>query len=270
MVPVYAWVSSAATKAGWQDLAPLGKKIEDVGGEIGTHSRFHRINREMNEQRWKEELDDAIQEIEFNMSDYDYPVGKVEFFINPGNTIYMNDYIQLAKRFSLYLTHGFEQDMPLGYGNLTWYTGPYKNFVILENTPSPDYQWFYDPTWSYTTQQITAYQEAIFDHLYENIGRGVIYNQMWHDYSIISQSQYGKDRIMNENNIAMYDAIKSKFATHDIYCPNTSGLTQKLRSLAQWNYRWKSSAHTIENDYRFLSGVNRYLTLFHRRDGDKN
>ena len=262
VVPVYAWVSSAATKAGWQDLAPLGKKIEEVGGEIGTHSRFHRINREMNEQRWKEELDDAIQEIEFNMSDFDYPIGKVEFFINPGNTIYMNDYQELAKRFSFYMTHGFEQDMPIGYGNLTWYTGPFKNFVLLENIPSPDYQWFYDPSWSYTTQQITAYQEAIFDHLFQNIQRGVIYNQMWHDYSITSQAQYGKSRIMNENNIAMYDALKAKFAINDIYCPTPVELTNKLLSMAQWNYRWKSTGNNLELTIDFSKALSDTLPYF--------
>jgi len=245
VVPVYAWVSSGATKAGWQDLAPLGKMIEDAGGEVGTHSRFHRINREMNEKRWKEELDDAIEEIEFNMSDYGYSIGKVEFFINPGNTIRMEDYGQIASRFSFYMTHGFEQDMPLGYGNLTWFAGAHKNFVVLENTPSPDYQWFYDPTWSYTTQQITAYEEAIFDHMYTNVGRGVIFNEMWHDYSITSQPQYGKDRIMNKNNIAFYDGIKAKFLTHDIYCPHPVELTNKLCAMAQWNYEWKSEANEI-------------------------
>jgi len=245
VVPVYAWVSSSATKAGWQDLAPLGKKIEDTGGEIGTHSKFHRIDREMTEQRWKEELDDAIQEIEFNTADYDFPVGKVEFFINPGNTIYMENYEQIARRFIFYMTHGFEQDMPIGYGNLTWFTGPYKNLVVLEDTPSPDYQWFYDPTWSYTTAQITAYQEAIFDHMFDNIGRGIIYNQMWHDYSITSQPQYGKSRIMNKNNLAMYDAIKTKFATRDIYCPTPLELTNKLRAMAQWDYSWESSDNKV-------------------------
>jgi hypothetical protein len=61
------------------------------------------------------------------------------------------------------MTHGFEQDTPVGFGNMTWYTGPHKNLVVLDNTPSPDYQWFYDPTWSYTTAQITSYQEAIRD-----------------------------------------------------------------------------------------------------------
>ena len=71
---------------------PTGKKLEDAGGQIGTHSSFHRINREMTEKRWKEELDDAIREIEFNMSDYGYDIGKVDGFINPGNTIHMDDY----------------------------------------------------------------------------------------------------------------------------------------------------------------------------------
>jgi hypothetical protein len=172
----------------------------------------------------------------------------VECFINPGNTIKMDDYEQVAKRFSFYMTHGFEQDMPLGFGNFTWFTGSYKNLAMLEDTPSPDYQWFYDPTWSYTTQQITAYQEAIFDHMFERIGRGVVYNQMWHDYSITSQPQYGKSRIVNSNNIAMYDAIRNKFAVKEIYCPAPIELGHKLRLMAQWDYGWR-----IEKDKLFLT-----------------
>jgi len=254
VVPVYAWVSSGATKAGWQDLAPLGKKIEDLGGEIGTHSKYHRIDKNMNAERWKEELGGSIKEIEFNMSDYDCPIGKVEWFINPGNTIQMKDYEEIAKRFSFYMTHGFEQDMPLGYGNLTWYTGPHKNLAVLENIPSPDYQWFYDPTWSYTTAQITAYEEAIFDHLYSNIGRGVIFNEMWHDYSITTQPQSKKDRVVNESNIAFYDAMQAKFATSKIYCPTPEDLGHKLRAMKQWDYSWQSSADRVEIKLN-LSGV---------------
>jgi hypothetical protein len=243
VVPLYAWVSSTAVSSGWQDIAPLGKKLEDVGGQIGTHSKFHNIDQNMTEQRWKEELDEAIQEIEFNMSDYGYDIGKVDCFINPGNTIHMDDYNQVAKRFGFYMTHGFEQDMPIGYGNFTWFNEDQKNFVVLENTPSPDYQWFYDPTWSYTTQQITAYEENIFDHMYNNIQRGVIFNQMWHDYSITSQPQYGKDRVINQSNIAMYDAIKTKFKNYDIYCPEPEDLRYKLCIMAQSNISW-----TVDNN----------------------
>ena len=245
VVSLYAWVSSGATKAGWQDLAPLGKKLEDLGGQIGTHSKFHRIDRQMNERRWKEELDDAIREIEFNMSDYGYDIGKVDCFINPGNTIHMDDYNQVANRFKFYMTHGFEQNTPIGFGNFTWYTEDSLNFVVLENTPSPDYQWFYDPSWSYTTQQITAYEENIYDHLFNNVQRGVIYNQMWHDYSIISQSQRKKDRIVNEYNLPMYDAIKSKFYTTDIYCPTPIELQNKLVTMAQSDYSWKSTGNEL-------------------------
>jgi hypothetical protein len=249
VVPVYAWVSSTATTAGWQDLAPLGKKLESFGGQIGTHSKFHNIDQEMNEQRWKEELDDAIKEIEFNMADYGYDIGKVDCFINPGNTIHMSDYNQIAKRFGFYMTHGFEQDMPIGFGNFTWFNENEKNFVVLENTPSPDYQWFYDPTWSYTTQQITAYEESIFDHLYDNIKRGVIFNQMWHDYSITSQPQYGKDRIVNTNNLAMYDAIKTKFQNNNIYCPEPADLRYKICIMAKSNYSW--SVNGDELNFKF-------------------
>ena len=238
VVPLYAWVASTAASAGWQDIAPLGKKLEEVGGQIGTHSKFHNIDQNMTEQRWKEELDDAISEIEFNMADYGYDIGKVDCFINPGNTIHMSDYSQVAKRFGFYMTHGFEQDMPIGFGNFTWFNEDYKNFVLLENTPSPDYQWFYDPTWSYTTQQITAYEENIFDHMYQNVKHGAIFNQMWHDYSITSQPQYGKDRIVNTNNISMYDAIKTKFKNSDIYCPDPQDLRYKICIMAQSNYNW--------------------------------
>jgi hypothetical protein len=136
--------------------------------------------------------------------------------------------------------------MPLGWGNLTWYTGPHKNMVLLENIPSPDYQWFYDPEWSYTTQQITAYEEAIFDHLFNNIGRGAIFNQMWHDYSITSQPQYGKDRIMNKKNIAMYDALSAKFAAYPIYCPTPEDLGHKLRAMAQWDYSWETNDNEVK------------------------
>jgi uncharacterized membrane protein len=246
VLSVYGWVSSGAVKAGWQDLAPLGKMMEDAGSQIGTHSKHHRINREMNHERWSEELDESIRDIEFNTADYGYPIGKVDFFINPGNTIRMEDYQQVAQRFSFYMTHGFEQDMPIGYGNLTWYTGPYEELVVLEDTPSPDYQWFYDPTWSYTTQQITAYEEAVFDHMIEKIGRGVIFNEMWHDYSITTMAQYGKDRIMNTNNRPFYDAVRAKFATSDIYCPGPVDLGHKLRAMAQWEYSWKSDDDRVE------------------------
>jgi hypothetical protein len=131
---------------------------------------------------------------------------------------------------------------------MTWFTGANKDFVLLENSPHPDYQWFYDPTWSYTTAQITANEEAIFDHMFHNVGRGVIFNEMWHDYSISSAPvNEGKDkRITNANNFPFYEAMKTKFGTLPIYCPEPQELAQKLRAMAQWNYSWKASDDAIE------------------------
>jgi hypothetical protein len=248
VVPLYTWVSSFVKKAGWDKLAPLGKHLEDLGGEIGTHSKFHEIDRKMTPDRWHEELDGSVDEIEQNMRAQGYPIRKIQSMINPGDTIPMEDYGEVAARFSFYMTHGLEQSVPLGFGNMTWFTGANKDFVVLENSPHPDYQWFYDPTWSYTTAQITANEEAIFDHMFQDVGRGVIFNEMWHDYSISSAPvNEGKDkRITNQNNFPFYEAMKTKFGTLPIYCPEPQELAQKLRAMAQWNYSWKASDDAIE------------------------
>ena len=248
VVPLYTWVSSFVKKAGWDKLAPLGKRLEDLGGEIGTHSKFHEIDRKMTPDRWREELDGSVEEIEQNMRAQGFPIRKIQSMINPGDTIPMEDYGEVAGRFSFYMTHGLEQSVPLGFGNMTWFTGANKDFVVLENSPHPDYQWFYDPTWSYTTAQMTADEEAIFDHMFQNVGRGVIFNEMWHDYSISSAPVHeGKDkRIINENNFPFYEAMKTKFATLPVYCPEPQELAHKLRAMAQWNYSWKASDDTIE------------------------
>ena len=248
VVPLYTWVSSFVKKAGWDKVAPLGKGLENLGGEIGTHSKFHEIDRKMTPDRWREELDGSIAEIEENMRAQGVPIRKIQSMINPGDTIPMEDYREVAARFSFYMTHGLEQSVPLAFGNMTWFTGANKDFVVLENSPHPDYQWFYDPTWSYTTAQITANEEAIFDHMFHNVGRGVIFNEMWHDYSISSAPVHeGKDkRITNQNNFPFYEAMKTKFGTLPIYCPEPQELAQKLRAMAQWNYSWKASDNSIE------------------------
>jgi hypothetical protein len=248
VVPLYTWVSSFVKKAGWDKLASPGKRLENLGGEIGTHSKFHEIDRKMTPDRWREELDGSVEEIEQNMRAQGFPIRKIQSMINPGDTIPMEDYGEVAGRFSFYMTHGLEQSVPLAFGNMTWFTGANKDFVLLENSPHPDYQWFYDPTWSYTTAQITANEEAIFDHMFHNVGRGVIFNEMWHDYSISSAPvNEGKDkRITNQNNFPFYEAMETKFGTLPIYCPEPQELAQKLRAMAQWNYSWKASDDTIE------------------------
>lgn len=270
VVPLYCFVSSAGAKAGWEKLAELSQRLEDLGGQIGSHSKYHRIESRMGAEKYREELDGSIAEIESNMSANGAHVGKVELFINPGDTIVNSDYHEVAQRFQMMMTHGFEQDTPIGSGVMSWFTGEHKDFVVLDDTPSPDYQWFYDPTWSYTTAQITSYQEATFDHLFRNIGRGYIYNQMWHDYSISSMplrhegeersGTAGKPpRIANSSNIAMYEALKAKFATNPIYAPEPMEVAEKLRAMAAWNYSWTRQGDTLDMVFD-LSGLPRPTT----------
>jgi hypothetical protein len=256
VVSLYCWVSDEGKKAGWKELAVLGQQLEDLGGQIGTHSKFHRIRSSMGAEKYKEELDGSIGEIETNMASNGARIGNVDLFINPGDTIINSDYEELAKRFQLVMTHGFEQDTPIGFGVMNWFTGNHKGLVVLDDTPSPDWQWFYETSWSYTTAQITNYQEATFDHLFNNVGRGYIYNQMWHDYGISSmplrrpkntQEQPDKPfRIGNSSNIAMYEALKSKFATYPIYCPEPYEVVEKLRAMASWDYSWAQNDQGLE------------------------
>ncbi len=253
---VYAWVSSGATKAGWEALAPLGKRLEEVGGQIGTHSKNHRIRNGMPEDRWKVELEDSVAEIESNLARVGTPLGRVEWFINPGDTISNLHYGQLAPLFRMCMTHGFEQDTPIGFGNITWYTGPEKNFVVLDDVPSPDYQWYYDPEWSYTTAQITSFQEAILDHLFEGVGRGVVYNQMWHDYGISSMPVTQRalppgaaprpPRIKNTYLLPLYEAVRAKWASLPIYAPEPEDLVNKMLALAQWDYSWQADESHVD------------------------
>jgi hypothetical protein len=165
-------------------------------------------------------------------------------------------YDKLARLFRICMTHGFEQDTPIGFGNMTWHTGPEKNFVVLENTPSPDYQWFYDPEWSYTTAQIVAYEEAIADHLFNSVGHGVVYNQMWHDYGISSMPVTQRalpagvaprpPRIKNTYVLPLYEAVRAKWAALPVYCPEPEDLVNKVLALAQWDYAWQVDGPRVE------------------------
>jgi hypothetical protein len=60
-----------------------------------------------------------------------------------------------------------------------------------------------------------------------------------------AQFNIGK-RIINASNIAFYDAMRQKFATHDIYCPEPVDLANKLRALAQWDYNWTFGDNQLE------------------------
>ena len=253
VVSLYGWVSADAADAGWEQLAELGGRLEATGGQIGTHSRYHDLDIELDDEIAKRALDASVVEIERAMLEHGQSIGGVDFLINPNNTIPMFSYDHIARRFSFYMTHGFEQNVPLAYGNLTWNAGDNRDFVVINNSPTPDYQWFYAPGWDYSSQQVTAYQEAIFDHMFSNVGRGVIFNQMWHDYGVTSTplepdmfdwwGLWPQD--WPDDQRPLYDALAAKFATEAIYCPDAVDLGQKLRAMAQWSYSWNATGDRI-------------------------
>jgi hypothetical protein len=254
VVPIYAFVSDLAAKAGWDKLAPLAKELEALGGEIGSHSKTHGDyfdTQKISDADWHSELDGSIEAITSNLEKNGAPIGKLDMFINPGNSILMEYYGQIARRFALMMTHGLETDTPIAFGNLTWFTGPDKNLVVLDNVPAPDWAWFYMPDWSYSTGSIVANQETIIDHMFHNIGRGAIFSLMWHDYSITEPPMVMRrktTRITNTINMPLYQAVADKWATLPIYCPEPEDLANKVRAMAQWDYSWKSEGNRIEMD----------------------
>jgi hypothetical protein len=254
-LPVYAWVSSRAMKAGWKALSGLGKGLQEVGGSVASHSRSHFLSRDVTGDLAKAELDGSTEEIESQMRTHGSSIGKIRVFVNPMVTIKMDSYSHIAERFSLFMTHGFEQQSALGYGSMSWFSrNSKKPLVVVNSTPMGDFQWFYDPEWSYTTAEATAYQEAIFEHMYHHISRGVLFNQMWHDYAVSSRYKkryfdwlpFPKHRIRNADNRPLYDAMQRKFASHAIYFPDVDDLSNKMNAMAKWNYSWRFSKDRLE------------------------
>jgi hypothetical protein len=251
-VPVYGWVSQRATETGWENIAAIGKEVEDVGGEIGTHSKTHFFNRHVDAELAKTELDGSVAEIESNMQRLGFPIGDVDFFINPGKTIFMKDYDEIARRFSLYMTHGFQFSMPVGYGLTDWFTNPGRELAVIENSATSDYQWFYAPGSTYTREQAIAYETAIFDHMLHKLGRSVIFNLMWHDYSIGHKDSIS-DRLRSlwspdyiPAHLLYYDALHERFSANDLYFPTPVDLVQKLRAAARCRYDWESTETRID------------------------
>jgi len=148
----------------------------------------------------------------------------------------MEDYGEVAGRFSFYMTHGLEQSVPLGFGNMTWFTGANKDFVLLENSPHPDYQWFYDPTWSYTTAQIYRQRRSHLRPHVSQCRRGVIFNEMWHDYSISSmprQRRQGQAHT-NENNFSVLRGDENEV------CNAPEFIVRNPRNSRKTTCRWRS------------------------------
>ena len=256
---VFSFVSSWATRAGWHFFVDRARQMQAQGSVIATHTMNHRLEGLRTEEEFQTQLDGSREEIRENLSVRGFDPGEIRYLINPGNTLAMHQYHQVAKRFDLFMTHGLDQNLEVTYGAMTWFTDGIR-LPVIGDSPSPDYQWLYDPTWSHTTPEIANYQNLVLDHYCTQIGNGVILDLMWHDYGMsnilyagprfISRLPEGT-RVFNDDNWELYETTRNFWATHNIYCPEPEELAAKMKFLSNAAYQWRWENGALVMDIRF-------------------
>lgn len=257
---VMTYVSAWATRAGWHFYVDHSRKLQELGTAIGTHSMNHRLSELETEEEFSYELDGSKKEIRDNHVSRGYDVGEIRYLVNPGNTLAMHHLDQVRKRFDFFMTHGQDQYLPVAYGNINWFTGG-KPLPMVDDSPSPDYQWFYDSEWSHTTAEVANYENLVLDHLYNTVGNGVVFDAMWHDYGMskmligeprnVTKIMREGTRIINDNNQEYYETIRNFWNTHDVYCPEPAELAAKLTVLSNATITWTAEADALTANISF-------------------
>jgi hypothetical protein len=238
----YAIVSGLAQDVDWDGFeTPQMKELERLGGSIGSHSHTHKndMSNDLGASGWDVEVRQSMKIIRDHFTSGSFRPA-VDVFINPGDTIAWADYRRFFKDVRAYFTHGFELSVPYTSGmsgfDLPSGTAP---VALFGNTPVPDYQWFYDPEWSYGLGEATEIQRGILGYFQRRLGRGALYNQMWHDYGIAGNPP---DHDPGGGPFdAFYDAIREHFATQRVYAPAVAevttklGIAQRSRFSSQWS-----------------------------------
>ena len=257
---VFSFVSAWAERSGWHFYVDRSRRMQEQGSVIGTHTKDHRLEGLRTDEQFSEQLDGTKKQIREAHIARGYDTGEIRYLINPGNTLEMHYYDQVARRFDMFMTHGLDQYLPVTYGNMTWFTGGIQ-LPVIGDSPCPDYQWFYDTSWSHTTPEIAAYQTQVLDHYCSTIGNGVVFDLMWHDYGMsnilyagprfVSRVIANGTRIINDNNWELYETTRNFWATHDIYCPEPEELVAKMEFLSNASYDWRCEGDALVMDIRF-------------------
>lgn len=253
----YGIVTGRAEETGWSQFVPLVKRLEESGGEIGTHTHTHDIHGVVDEEVAVRELDESIRAIEHRLTEAGYDPDGAPFLINPNGMIPMTAYGEIASRFPLFLTHGIAPSVPIAYGVSPWFGESDPPFAVIYDSPAPDFQWLYDRDWSYTAEEAAEIQTAIFRHYVQDIKRGVLFDMMWHDYGIAS-SGYDQSRPQfrwadlfkparkkSVSNRPLFDALRREFADARVYCPEPLETAAKLRLMKSANYTWSRGDSTL-------------------------
>ena len=226
---VYGIVSAFAGDAdNWASFRTYGPEIERLGGSIGTHSHTHpfQMSAELDAAGWVTEVADSLQLIRDTLGDQSWTPA-ANTFINPGGGIVLLDYGNFFADVELYMTHGFEQLTPYSSGVMGFgLPDGVAPRPVVNNTPVPDFIWLFVDEFIYSVDQAAMGQANILDYYQNTVGRGVLYNQMWHDYAI---SDLDLDRHDLSSPIApLFDVNGDHFATSRIYAPSVPELTGKM------------------------------------------
>ena len=251
---IMSYVSSWATRAGWHFYVDHSRKLQELGTYIGTHSMNHRLSELKTPEEFVIELDGSKKEIRDNHVSRGFDPGEIRYLVNPGNTLAFNHYDEVASRFDFFMSHGYDQSLPVAYGNLSWFTGG-KQLAMVQDSPSPDYQWFYDSEWSYSTAEVANYESRILNHMFNTIGNGVIFDAMWHDYGMskmlvgeprnVTKIKRDGTRIINDSNQEYYETIRNFWNSHDVYCPEAPELVGKMKLLSNASFKWKTEGDIL-------------------------
>ncbi|MCG8417036.1 MAG: hypothetical protein MJE77_03710 [Proteobacteria bacterium] len=226
---VYGIVSVYAVEASWNGFIECGGELQELGGSIGSHSHTHnyQMSEELDDAGWNTEVAGSMHLIRDSLFAADY-VPDTYAFINPGGAIQSRDYGKFFPAIDLYMTHGGETIVPYSSGVMGFgLPDGVEPVPVINNTAAPDFQWLYLDEWVYTVQQAADIQRMLLDYYQNTVGRGVLYNQMWHDYAIsnLDKPLHYPD---TPTVLPLFDVNRAHFESNRIYAPSVRELMGKM------------------------------------------
>jgi MYXO-CTERM domain-containing protein len=235
---VYGVVSSFAEEEEWRLLRDAATALLAQGSEFVSHTHTHPLDMSvtMTSEQWPAETRDSIDSIWAHIGDNRRPVRGL---INPGETIRSDLYHYFWSTVDLFMTHGFEVTVPYAVGAMSFSIFGAPGYrAVINNTPIPDFAWFYDTDWTYSGLQAAELQAHIADYFYQRVGRGHLYNMMWHDYAIFGTQPVNVRRRHVRD---VFDVNAHRFANNKVYAPAVAELVAKLHAARTTRFRSTTS-----------------------------
>jgi hypothetical protein len=256
---VYGVVSEFADEGDtWPVLADMGPALQALGGSIGSHSATHpmRMSDELGSVGWEAEVAGSFDQIHQALASGGF-APDVYAFINPGNTIRAEDYGEFFDDVEVYLSHGFESFTPYSTGVQGFgLPSGVPARAVINDVVAPDYQWLYSSSWDYTVEEAAAYQALILDYYQDTVGRGVVYNAMWHDYSLGGNAppEHHPD---TPSVLPLFETAREHFWESEVYAPTVAEAVAKLY-VSQGTVTTSSHAGNLQVDLDYADVPSSY------------